>query len=816
MPWRFPSRNPRWLGPSIGKRFFLEWMLIGAVGVAAVLYGVVSPSTERASFLIYDQLLSHSASRPSSGIVIVAVDDESIAELGRWPWPRATHAALLDQLAKAKPASVAYDVLFTEPSPGDAAFAQAMKHVPTYLPLLVDRLPVNQNEPAAVEPVPVLRAAAAGVGHIDLEVNQDGIVRSVSLFEGSGKNWWPSITVPVYRAMRGPDAPLPGIEPAAADAAFAASGPAGAGELKRAHRMMIPFSRTSLDYPRVSFAAAMQGSVPPEFFAGKIVLVGATAAGLRDRFATPISGDVGELPGVDIYATILDGLFDGRAIEPVSDKAASWTSLVSIGILLAGLLVMSPFQSLILTIALACASLISSACMVYLRSRWLSPVPALGGLALIYLLWSWRRLEVAMSYLGQELRLLAAEPNLLPGAEQKPQGAAGDLLERLIALTRQAVQRQRNMRQFIWDSLNSLPEPIMVCDRDGRILMVNDPARLHFGPVRFNDMSIVQIFSDFHFVRLVDEDSRGALPSGMSWPAMLDPRVERHADVMMHGIEVRDRHGRDHMLRYAPCATSAGGSLGWIASWVDITALHASERQRDDMLHLLSHDMRSPQASILALLDTERPHIDSTRAMDLMERVERYARRTLALADDFVQLARAESQHYSLELLNLHELAIDASDEIWPLAHAKDIEVRCESEGEAFWVLADRSLMTRALINLLSNAVKYSPPATRVDCIVSGMPGAIVCVVQDMGYGIALEQQAHLFERFRRFHLDGQPPSDGTGLGMAFVKTVISRHAGEIAIKSAPDRGTTVTITLRAQTVEPREASDNEPAAQKQ
>jgi signal transduction histidine kinase len=102
------------------------------------------------------------------------------------------------------------------------------------------------------------------------------------------------------------------------------------------------------------------------------------------------------------------------------------------------------------------------------------------------------------------------------------------------------------------------------------------------------------------------------------------------------------------MLRYAPCTTSAGESLGWIASWVDITALHASERQRDDMLHLLSHDMRSPQASILALLDTERPQIDSKPAMELMERVERYARRALALADDFVQLARAESQHYSL------------------------------------------------------------------------------------------------------------------------------------------------------------------------
>jgi CHASE2 domain-containing sensor protein/signal transduction histidine kinase len=812
-------RQRRRPGPLIGKRFLLEWTVIGLIGVAAVIYGVVSPLTERASFMFYDQLLLHAKRHSPSNIVIVAIDDESIAELGRWPWPRDTHAALLEQLAKAKTLSVTYDVLFTESAPGDVAFAQAMKHVPTYLPLIIDRQPVNQNAPAAVEPVPVLREAAAGVGHIDLEVNHDGIVRSVALFEGSGRNWWPSVTVPVYRALHGPNAPLPGAGRARVDttidATIAASGAIAVDDLKRAHRMMIPFSRTSLDYPRVSFAAAMRGQVPPEIFAGKVVLVGATAAGLRDRFATPISGDVGELPGVDIHATILDALLDGRAIEPVNDHPAMLASLVPIALLLGGLLMMSPFQSLMLTLALGCASLVASACMMYLRSSWLSPVPALGGLALIYLLWSWRRLEVAMSYLGQELRLLAAEPNLLPGLEARVHGTAGDVLERLIALTRQAVQRQRDMRQFIWDSLNSLPEPIIVCDRDGRILMVNDPARLHFGPVRFTELSIMQLFSEFHFVRLVDSDSSGALPGGMQWPALLDPRIALHAEAMTRGIEVRDRHGRDHMLRYAPCTTSAGiseeageadeskGSMRWIASWVDITALHASERQRDDMLHLLSHDMRSPQASILALLDTERAHIDSPRAVALMARVERCAHRTLALADDFVQLARAESQHYHLELLNLHELAIDASDEIWPLAQAKNIDVHCDSEGENFWVLADRSLMTRALINLLSNAVKYSPAGTRVDCMVSEQHESIICTVRDRGYGIAVEQQAHLFERFRRFQVDGQPPSDGTGLGMAFVKTVIGRHAGDIAIESALNEGTKVTITLRAHAVEP-------------
>ena len=789
MPWRFSFRSRRDPRPSLGKRFLIEWTLIGAIGIAAVVYGVFSPLSERASFLFYDQLLLHSKHRMASDIVIVAIDDESIAELGRWPWPRDTHAALLEQIAQAKPRAVAYDVLFTESSPGDAAFASAMKRVPTYLPLLVDRQPVNQSAPAAIEPVAVLRNAAAGIGHIDLDVDRDGIARSVSLFEGSGHDWWPGLMVPVYRALRGADALLPGASRIEARTDE---------DVKRAHRMMIPFSRASVEYPRVSFASAMLGQVPPEFFAGKIVLVGATAAGLRDRFATPISGAIGELPGVDIHATILDALLEGQAIEPVDDQTGAWASVVPVLLLLGGLLVMSPFQSLILTVGLAFASLIASAALMYVRSRWLSPVPALGGLALIYLLWSWRRLEVAMSYLGQELRLLAAEPNLLPGADIKPQGAAGDMLERLIGLTRQAVQRQRNMRQFIWDSLNSLPEPIVVCDHDGRILLVNDPAHLHLGPMRFTDMSITDVFSTFHFVRLVDETSRE-----ISWPAVLDPRVSAHADVMTRGIEVRDRHGRDHMLRYAPCTTSAGEAPGWIASWVDITALHASERQRDDMLHLLSHDMRSPQASILALLDTERPHLDSPRALDLMARIERYARRSLALADDFVQLARAESQHYQLELLNLHELAIDASDEIWPQANAKQIDVRCLSEGDHFWVLADRSLMTRALINLLSNAVKYSPPATHVDCIVSAMPDAVTCVVRDQGYGIAIEQQTHLFERFRRFHADGQPASDGTGLGMAFVKTVINRHAGEIAIESALNMGTSVTIALPAHGVEP-------------
>jgi signal transduction histidine kinase len=184
-----------------------------------------------------------------------------------------------------------------------------------------------------------------------------------------------------------------------------------------------------------------------------------------------------------------------------------------------------------------------------------------------------------------------------------------------------------------------------------------------------------------------------------------------------------------------------------------------------------------------------------------------------------VQLARAESQNYMLEPVNLAELMIDASDEVWPQAHAKRIALDTGTDSAAgrddsndrndrngdnddndgHWICADRSLMTRALVNILNNAVKYSPPDTRITCELSYMkPAGVSCTIRDEGYGIPEEQQAGLFERFRRFHETERPDVGGAGLGMAFVKTVVTRHGGEVEVVSAPGRGTAVTIRLPA------------------
>lgn len=323
------------------------------------------------------------------------------------------------------------------------------------------------------------------------------------------------------------------------------------------------------------------------------------------------------------------------------------------------------------------------------------------------------------------------------------------------------------------------------------------------------------VFGDFALVKPIDPNPDTATFARAHWPAPLDPARDAFLELMERGIEVRARDGSDYLLRYARCTNAQGQAVGWIAGLVDVTALHDAERQREDALRLLSHDMRSPQASIVALVETERERgtLDAAGPVrDVMERIERYARRALTLADDFVQLARAESQAYALEPASLADIVIDASDEVWPQARAKRIQIETEFEGEQMgWINADRSLMTRALVNILNNAVKYSPPDTRIVCTIgvaersgltwsdpAGPEPRVICSIRDEGYGIPLEDQAKLFEPFRRFHAGQRPEISGAGLGMAFVKTVVTRHGGDIRVESEPGKGTRLTVALPA------------------
>jgi signal transduction histidine kinase len=145
---------------------------------------------------------------------------------------------------------------------------------------------------------------------------------------------------------------------------------------------------------------------------------------------------------------------------------------------------------------------------------------------------------------------------------------------------------------------------------------------------------------------------------------------------------------------------------------INITAIRAAERSRDETLHFISHDMRAPQASILALLEMQQDAATALPQAEFISRIEKASRITLGLADNFVQLARAESQDYRFEELDLQTVLLDATEEMWSLAKSKNIRIKCTIPDGEYPIRADRSLLTRVLTNLLSNAIKYSPRDT--------------------------------------------------------------------------------------------------------
>jgi signal transduction histidine kinase len=268
-------------------------------------------------------------------------------------------------------------------------------------------------------------------------------------------------------------------------------------------------------------------------------------------------------------------------------------------------------------------------------------------------------------------------------------------------------------------------------------------------------------------------------PSGTSWRAS-------------------DRQGRDMLVKSVARQTESGRVIGWIVSIIDLSLVQAAQRQRDEALDFLSHDMRSPQSAILALLtlhQSAHPTQDSVYKI-LFDRIAAHAQRTLQLADDFVQLARANSATYQIEPVDLLDLVYEASDQFWEKAQLLKLNINTVShlpDPDLAIYPVDRVMLGRALSNLIDNALKYGSSGERIDCSITQLDNAAIeLAVQDYGVGIAPDQQGRLLSKFTQVGQRNQ----GVGLGLAFVRTVAEKHQGEVIIESAPGQGSRFSIVL--------------------
>lgn len=292
-------------------------VLIAVGGAALVACLILLGLTQRMDAWLYDRLSSATSHKPDPRIVVVAIDEKSLAELGRWPWSRRTHARLIDELGRIGVRGIGLDLLLSEPAlfdpEGDALLARAMSRSGrVVLPVLAEPTQLN-GPPVELLPIPEFSASAASLGHVDLAADADGVVRSTFLHAGQGSPRWPGLSLALSQLEQPGDvaAALPGervdMEESPSPLRWV-----------RDYRVLIPYARPANGFSQVSYTDVLNGRAPAALLEDRWILIGTTAAGMGDTVKVPGRDASRGLSGVEYEANILNMVLQGNAITPMS------------------------------------------------------------------------------------------------------------------------------------------------------------------------------------------------------------------------------------------------------------------------------------------------------------------------------------------------------------------------------------------------------------------------------------------------------------------------------------------------------------------
>ena len=231
----------------------------------------------------------------------------------------------------------------------------------------------------------------------------------------------------------------------------------------------------------------------------------------------------------------------------------------------------------------------------------------------------------------------------------------------------------------------------------------------------------------------------------------------------------------------------------------DLSGIQAADTMRREFVANVSHELRSPIASMKALAETLQAGAVDDPAVrdDFLGRIETEADRLAQMVEELLELARIEAGRDRLERLHcdLDGIVRRAADRLRPLAERAKLHLDAPPEDAYTEVHADPAMLDRVITNLLHNAVKFTPPGGRIAARVDRHVGRVLLSIEDSGAGVAAEDLPRLFERF--YKADRSRSGGGTGLGLAIARHLVDLHNGEIWAESpGPGEGATFFISL--------------------
>ncbi|HXQ70805.1 MAG TPA: ATP-binding protein [Pyrinomonadaceae bacterium] len=370
-----------------------------------------------------------------------------------------------------------------------------------------------------------------------------------------------------------------------------------------------------------------------------------------------------------------------------------------------------------------------------------------------------------------EVGILAAEYNRM--AERIRQLRNSDLGKLVVA------------QQTTEAAIDSLYDPVIVTDEDGRVTKLNPAAEEIFG---------VETQNTGKHVGEIARDERIASAVAEALESQRPVAGEGMSQVLPLAVDGSERAYR---LRTTPMRDNAKHLLGAVTLLEDITHLRELDRLKSEFIATASHELRTPltsvQMGVYLLLEGAAGELNDKQT-EVLSACREECERLDKLMRDLLDLSRIEAGESKLELqtISIRDLILKEAEELRPQVEAKGLVFSVDLPANLPFVLADGSQISRVIANLVVNAIRYTREGEiKVGAETRGNHVAVS--VSDTGTGIPTEYLPHIFDKF--VQVPGAA-TGGAGLGLAISRLIVEAHGGQISAQSELDHGSTFTFTL--------------------
>ena len=374
--------------------------------------------------------------------------------------------------------------------------------------------------------------------------------------------------------------------------------------------------------------------------------------------------------------------------------------------------------------------------------------------------------------------------------------AFNDMAERLKeAYRRQAVSQQRDEAM-----LQGMGEGLIAVDEKGKVLLINEVA-LHYFELPDQAAAVGKpVEQIYELFDVNDKAGKEVLPV-VQRPAY---RVLQTGQKINNVYASRRKDGKMWLLNITATPVKQGDkTVGVITVLRDVTHEKEVDRMKTEFISLASHQLRTPLSAIKwyseMLVAGDAGKLEPEQ-LDFATNIANSTERMIALVNALLNISRIESGRIMVDPkpTDLGELVGGIVTDLKAKTEEKQQSLIISVHAELPKINLDPRLIGQVYLNLLTNAIKYTPKGGEISVFISRKGDDIISQVTDNGYGIPVEQQDRLFQKFFRASNAVKVETDGTGLGLYLIKAVIESSGGKIWFHSEEGKGSTFWFSIPA------------------